>query len=693
MAKDLQQSFLTETQDTENSYFSAGHQTPKTVAIVDTNAYTEFLAEWEALSLEFTSRLNATNDPAFAKILSRARSQTLAFDGYSDTPGAAFPSSMDIGQFFEEFELLCNIDPESSLKTSLNAARSAYKAMIVVEGVGPGTANATGMAILWPHLIMYKTKPKYYDNFLFNSSNIYATVDAPNWLKFLKTYYTIDTPQRNTTMSVCLNNIQNNIQPEDEDQLLLNPTVVVYPTSAIYTSEITFETDYVRVKYGINLTHQLSGNRRLKEMVHRDMQYHNGSDIESDLYDIASVTNNRHSRRTQSSEFFYMYGGNMLVDYSLINVQASWDRKFYYLTRNRDLSNYLNWTNLFVNDKGGGQKSFPVCYFPPGYEVTVADLEGMSTVLAILFLGCIPGEIAFNFSDESQALTLYVTNTFGSLSEMPIFAGGQIAPIAYVDLLTIGGYVNDVVGSYPKTILDWSPFTDMSLLYVYDDTNLKLFGPETTALVISIAYDLDRYEYDNITETYTGIDFDLYEYYIDYSLSISRVPVETSPFSAPTRSPVGGSGVDSYNPSKFPVTTGTAIPVETSLVSAPTRSPVGGSGVDANSPVSGTPTNPTTNNTQNSPTTNDSPVFGTPTNPTINNTQTSPTANASPVSGIPTNPTTNDTQNSPTTNSSRNNTSFVATNNGSSNGLMLRFEFDYFTVHSVIALFASWYLL
>jgi hypothetical protein len=537
MAQNLQQSFLTETQDTANSTLTAGHQTPKTLAIVDTTAYTEFIASLESLSLDLTSRLDAVNDPALIKILSRARGQTLSFEGYIDFPGALVPSAMDIGQFFEQFNSLCNIDPASSLKTLMANAQSAYDAMFVVRGVGPGTANATGMAVLWPYLRLYQSNPLLYDEYLSNSS----AVATPNWLDFLATYYVASstTLVRNTTTSVCMNNIENQAQLEYEGQLLLAPDVEVDAQAATFTSEVIFETDYVTVEYGINVTHLLS-DRRLKEIINSQKQMESGRGLSIDLDSFDSV-NMRHryeSRRTQSTnDFYYIYGGNVQVDYSLIKVQATWDRKFYYLSSN--FGETL--TALYVVDKGNGQKSFPVCYFPPQYRVTPEGLEGYSVQLAVLLLGCIRGEVAF--SEESESLTLYVTNSFGTLSEMPNFAGGQIAPIAYVGLYTNDVYVTEFVGSFPRTVLNWSPFTDMSLQWVYDDVNLDIFGPETTALVYSIAYDFDEYAFDNITETYTGRDAYLYEYYVIGSSSRTPTPIEsTPPVIAPVQSPISGGG-------------------------------------------------------------------------------------------------------------------------------------------------------
>jgi hypothetical protein len=293
-----------------------------------------------------------------------------------------------------------------------------------------------------------------------------------------------------------------------------------------------------------------------------------------------------------------------------------------------------NWTAIFVNDKGNGQKSFPVCYFPPGYNVTAENLGVfLSTQMTVFLYGCIPGEMVF--SDGSDALTLYVTNSYGTLSEMSFLAGGQIAPIAYVDLLTNGVMVNDIVGSFPITILNWSPITDLSIVYIYDDENIGIFGEETTALIVTNAYDLDRYVYDNITKTLNGSDIYIYEYSVQGSSSDSPVSVETTRPVALT--PVAPTPAAPAPAAPTPVAT---IPIS-GPVSTPAESPVGGS-----NPVPGTPTIPTNDESQKPPTNNGN-------------------GTSAPVG---------------------------STSNGFLTGLSRQFKLDYIAMCSVIALLAGWYL-
>jgi hypothetical protein len=517
LAQNLQQNFLTEKQ-------SPGHQTPKTLAIVDTNAYTAFLTAMEALSLDLKTRLDAANDPALIKILSRARGQALAFEGFADKQGTLEPSATDIGSFFEEFSTLCNIDPASTLKPLMDNARSAYNAMFVVRGVGPGTASATGMAVYWPHQKTYQTKPDMYEEYLFELSD-YATLAAPNWLGFLRAYYVLSatTVQRRILTPVCLSNIENPNEPVNASKLLIDPNVVVDSGAATFTSEIAFETDQVTAFYAINITHLVASNRRLQEMISIQKHSKSGRGLQIGSSSFSPNRMLHHSRRAQATgDYYYVYGGNFEVEYNLYNVQAVWDRRFYFLVTNSSQT----YTTIYVTDKGNGQKSFPVCYFSPASTITPADLAGFIDVNdAMASLGCIPGEVTF--SAQSVSFTLYALNDFETLSEVPPSAGGQIAPITYIDLFANQRFISGgIVGSFEQTIVNWSPTADMSMMSVSDAENLDVYGDETTAIVYVEAYDFEKLEYNNVTEEYSGLD----SYYYEYDVSLAPVP---SPIAAP----------------------------------------------------------------------------------------------------------------------------------------------------------------
>jgi hypothetical protein len=518
LAQNFQQNFLAEKQGSE-------HQSPKTLAIVDTDAFTTFLTAMEALSLDLKTRLDAANDPALIKILSRARGQALAIEAFDEVgTGLKEPSVLDIGNFFEVFITLCNIDPASTLQPLMDDAWSAYNAMFVVRGVGPNTANLTGMAIYWPHQKTYQTKPDTYKEYTFDSSD-YATLAAPNWLGFLRAYYGSNATavQHRIATSVCLNNIENPGEPVNASTLLIDPNVVVDSVAATFTSEIAFETDQVTAYYAINVTHRIATNRRLQEMIGIQKHTESGRRLQIGSSSFSPNRMWHHSRRAQATgDYYYIYGGDFEVEYNLYNVQAVWDRRFYFLVTN----NSQTYTTLYVTDKGNGQKSFPVCYFSPASSITPADLVDLLDVNdAMTTLGCVPGEVTF--STQSVSFTLYALNDFGTIRAVPPSARGQIAPITYIDLRTDQSFISGgIVGSFSQTIVAWSPTIDMSIMSVADDENLDIYGEETTAIVYVEAYNYEKLEYNNVTEQYSGLD----SYYYEYDVSSAPVP---SPIAAP----------------------------------------------------------------------------------------------------------------------------------------------------------------
>jgi hypothetical protein len=171
MSRNLHTNFLEQLQGQED------HQTPKTMAIVDTQAYLVFLGAWEALSSEFNLRL--ASDADFVTFLRRARSSSLAFMGVYDGGDSKNSSALDIGSFMSTFETFCAPDPDNDLASLLEDAEAAYTDMFMEQGVGEGTPPATGMHINWPTRRVYQDILEWYPayhNELFNTASLYATV-------------------------------------------------------------------------------------------------------------------------------------------------------------------------------------------------------------------------------------------------------------------------------------------------------------------------------------------------------------------------------------------------------------------------------------------------------------------------------------------------------------------------------------
>jgi hypothetical protein len=210
MAQDLYGTFLEQKQ-------GKNHQTPKTLAIIDTTKFMDFLVAWEALAAEL-SRLLDTNDPYLLPILNRARQVAISFQGYSDE--GKQQTAVDIGSFLATFDALCQPVAGVPLQSLRSTAADKYMAMQVATGVGPGTQAATGVQLFWPTRRDYALDKTFYTKVLFNDPTS-ATQDAPNWLVFLQKFYSASEPTSSSTSgdSVCVANPSSITQPTREGQV------------------------------------------------------------------------------------------------------------------------------------------------------------------------------------------------------------------------------------------------------------------------------------------------------------------------------------------------------------------------------------------------------------------------------------------------------------------------------------------
>lgn len=555
MAINLQESFLTESQSMQSGLlFSESHQVPKTIAIIETSAYTTFLNAWESLSETMEGILAASSDIRFATVLSRTRTNTLSFNGYLDSQPTT-PSLMDIGQFFDLFNKLCNVDPASSLREAMDTAISAYNNMYVARGIGPGTSNATGMAILWPYQSDYDYNPELWDSYLFDSKKVFATIDSPKWLSFLQTYLNIVVPTSSSNTSVCLNKIENTIEPIFDDQLILNlntslETPADLPIVTLST-EVMIETDQVRMTFGYNQTSILSDNtnnrnRRIMEKLEKynsrqhtmttsssNCQHERLSPRSSNFTTCHEHLNTRPStRRTGLLDRFYIYGGDMQVEFDGPVVSGKWDRLFYILNASNSIE------PIFISDKGNGQKAFPVCYFSPSTPISPSDLESyIDAYVATIYYGCIQGEITFSTEQETFVPTLYIYDSqTGTYSELSVLNGGQIAPIVYLYYSQGGTELSNIVGGFQSTIFDWSYDTDFSIIGLTDTSFSDVFETDNTIFVVE-AYDYDIYN------RYNGTGYDYLYYYIPKTDTGSSFDLTKSPSIAPIPNATDNDGV------------------------------------------------------------------------------------------------------------------------------------------------------
>jgi hypothetical protein len=194
MAKNLFRTFLESTQG------ATFHESPKTIAIVDTAAFVVFQSAWEALCTEMTSLLQGNHDPDFVANLKLARTKAVSFSGMLDETKVKVKAAMDIGSFLQVFNSFCNPVSSSQLRTLLDNASAAYSAMFVEAGVGEGTPAGTGMHISWVSQDEYVMFTSYYQPILFGET----TDELPNYLVFLSTFYDTPTPDEQPQEVQCV---------------------------------------------------------------------------------------------------------------------------------------------------------------------------------------------------------------------------------------------------------------------------------------------------------------------------------------------------------------------------------------------------------------------------------------------------------------------------------------------------------
>lgn len=146
------------------------------------------------------------------------------------------------------------------------------------------------------------------------------------------------------------------------------------------TTEIAPKVDEVFVEFGVVLTQQLTGNRRLYGVLEsnsRNAYRTPGISCNSDRQDLDEAITSRagldfcrerrsarRSLQQTGQDYFLSFGGNLLGSYEQSSFTAFWDRNFYLF------EGPVTVQNFYAFDNGGVSKTSPVIYMPPGNTIT-----------------------------------------------------------------------------------------------------------------------------------------------------------------------------------------------------------------------------------------------------------------------------------------------------------------------------------
>ena len=488
------------------------HDTPKTLALVDTAAYSVFLDAWEALSSYMADLLSSGTDADFHAILNRSRGNTISFSGSLDNPSVQVNAAMDIGSFLLVFQSLCQPDPSGELAALLNDAIQSYTNTFVASETGPGTVAATGMHVSWVSKQEYTTET-YYDGIVF-AQDPPLIQGAPQYLRMLANFYLAPTPESNAGDSVCGSSTSPSRSAASPSELLIDPSInFIDNVNTEIRSEITRSTDFVFVEYGIDVTNLLSDDgvrRRLQESARRERKLRESDHLEghgtmktgtlpsrrrATKWRYRDVSDRR--RRTQQEEVFgtsdyvLLYGGDVAVEYEGSNIVSRWDSTFFWIESGESFE------PVYAFDDGDGLKSIPVCYFGPSAPITTAQIEaGVAVADAVSTLGCEEGFLSFSTAEDSDGqIGLYVYQG-DILSQVERGTGKQIVPILYIEYSVGEDFVDELLGGIGSLVIPWTQESQVAVYYTTDAQSLEAFGSDTAFMEI-FAYDEDSGVSDN----------------------------------------------------------------------------------------------------------------------------------------------------------------------------------------------------
>eukprot|EP00565_Helicotheca_tamesis_P006072 CAMPEP_0185739652 /NCGR_PEP_ID=MMETSP1171-20130828/35889_1 /TAXON_ID=374046 /ORGANISM="Helicotheca tamensis, Strain CCMP826" /LENGTH=698 /DNA_ID=CAMNT_0028411275 /DNA_START=1 /DNA_END=2093 /DNA_ORIENTATION=- len=467
------------------------HQTPKTLAIVDTTEFRRFSINFEALAEEFTRIIRDGNDINFHVQLERSRQASISTSTYLDRLGSMSPSGVDIGSFLSSLKTICKPLRTSDLNDFLSRATSSYDSMFVSRGTGDGTIEATGMHVLLPTKRTYVVDKPLFNTQLFKRGSV-AREASGKWAAFVAAFLTSTNDfNPDTDESVCNSNAISDIEPNVEGELLLRPVVTEDTNEISVITDLSTSTDWVYVEYGIEASAILSTsqNRRILE--------ENISSKKKFKHPCFSWKEQQSHRSMQRGDYLHLFlGANLKGIYRGSKYGATWSKQMYGI-ESSDKKEFF-----YTFYKGGTSLSMPVVYFPEDSGVTEYNLRRGTQLEGAIERGGMLGELTFGFNPSTLDIDSEVTllaNDFGISEEpgptyeIPRSAGGSIMSLSRVQ-----GKIDDVpfdlviVGGWDLIQFQWNEET--TLLPFSQDAGEYLASVDLSHVVLEVgAFDYDVY--------------------------------------------------------------------------------------------------------------------------------------------------------------------------------------------------------
>jgi len=237
--------------------------------------------------------------------------------------------------------------------------------------------------------------------------------------------------------------------------------------------------DTIFVEYGVNLTPQLSSNRR-------KMKRNDNVQDKEEHPRYKDRRANRHRHLQTDEDYLYQFSGDIVGVFSDSIYTAPWDGNFF----------AIGDKDIYVFDYGEGSKEFPVMYFPQSKPVTASNVQGMNSFADAVAAGGEHGFVTFNIENKvngviTDGLTLYtISGSDGeSYSEVIRSRGGQIVPVNFVEGEIEGEILDFFIGGKDgDNILAWTTGNLLEINTISGNNYLSSKGVDSLTLD-GIAFD------------------------------------------------------------------------------------------------------------------------------------------------------------------------------------------------------------
>lgn len=307
-----------------------------------------------------------------------------------------------------------------------------------------------GMHVLFPNPYIYFAEQQTLDEVLFLDPFI-ATLKAPNWLSFMKSFYFDETPWFGPSTACTLyEDIPEFASPSPAPGTVAPGVPAPSPSGPLIINPV--------------LTTTAAGEFTTSSSLFL---------LEADINPTASVIAQYGVAVSRPEGVEYIYAGELLSTFEGLTWSTTWDNTFYLIGEGVLDAQYL----LYVENLGEGTKSANLMYFAPGtisegtdtFGLTFEEAEALGGMRAVL-----------RFTTFNDVQLLFASGNGFTFTEILPSNGGFIVPI-----VRKGEYPYEfVLGAFSNALIPW---TEGIQVFPVSAAQFAAFVDDPSEAIISLA--------------------------------------------------------------------------------------------------------------------------------------------------------------------------------------------------------------